>query len=113
VAARRGRHGLLRSARPRPWIRPRASRAWSRIWRYVIPLSRRIVHLGFREHLFTEVAAQESWRVQVHLPAEEAAELFLDGKEAQPRNMSGLELDEHVHVAIRTEIVPENRAEQG
>lgn len=51
--------------------------------------------------------------MEVHRPSQKLRKLALKREEAKPRDMTLFELDEHVHVALRAEIIPENRAEQG
>jgi len=51
--------------------------------------------------------------MQVDFAPEHRRELVLYIDECKPRNMTGLELDEHVDVAGRSEIVAQHRAEQG
>lgn len=54
---------------------------------------------------------EELWRHHVYTPAlQQPRELALDGDEIKSRNVAGLELDEHVDVAVRTEVVPKNGA---
>jgi hypothetical protein len=51
--------------------------------------------------------------MQVHCSPEQPAKLVLHGEEAQPRRSLRSELNEHVDVAIRAEVVAQGRAEDG
>lgn len=50
--------------------------------------------------------------MQVHPATENRGEFLLEIEEGEPRNVSGLELHEHVHVAFRPEVVAEHRPEE-
>jgi hypothetical protein len=62
---------------------------------------------GFGENPSPEILAQRVRRVQVHFPAQGLAQLLLHLEEPkEPGHVSGFELDEHVYVTLRTEVVP-------
>jgi hypothetical protein len=64
-------------------------------------------------HAIPEVSAQELGRVQVHFSAHDFGKLPLHGEECQARHMAGLELDKNIHIAVGTEIVSQDGAEEG
>jgi len=51
--------------------------------------------------------------MQVDLPTQEGREVVLEVHQRETGNVPGLELDEHVDVAVRSEVVAENRAKEG
>ena len=51
-------------------------------------------------------------RVQIDAVTEQAREFGLEVEEGQAGDVAGFELDQHVHVAVRTEVVPQDRAEE-
>ena len=67
---------------------------------------------GFAENFVAEVGAQALGRVQIDLSLEELAQLVLEGDEAEARGAPRLELDEHVDVALRREVIAEDAPEQ-
>ena len=71
-----------------------------------------ILYLRLGPNLLPEIGAEKRWRIQVDRPSEDRRELVLHGKEGQPRNMSGLEFDQHVDVALRAKIIAQDRAEE-
>jgi len=90
------------------------SLAWSRICCRLTAGSRRdILIFGFREHLAAEVAADGRRSVEVDGPIEQSAQFFLHPEEPEPRRPSRLELNQHVHVAVGTEIVAQCGPEHG
>lgn len=60
----------------------------------------------------SEVRAQESRGVQVHLPTEKGLQLFLDRDEAQADALPGHEVDQYVDITLRPKLAPEHRAEE-
>ena len=50
--------------------------------------------------------------MKIHRAPQQVAQFSLHGDEFQPRNMSGLELHEDVHVALIGEVVAEHRSEE-
>src|SRR5437660_7485875 len=73
------------------------------------------VILRFRlgEDPIAEVAAQRTWRVQVHRSPQNLRELFREGDEGEAGHSSGLELDEDVDVAVGSEVGAEDGSEEG
>jgi hypothetical protein len=65
-----------------------------------------ILDLGFRQDPISETGAEESRRVEVYLPSQDPRELLFHGKQSEAGNVAGLEFDEHVHIAVRSEITP-------
>src|SRR5215213_3478688 len=72
-----------------------------------------ILNLGFRQHLVSEIGAQETPGVEVHLPAKDLGKLCFHGKERQARHVTGLELHQDIDVALGPEVVPQDRTEEG
>jgi len=72
-----------------------------------------IERFGAPQDLIANSWIEELWRHHVHAPAvQQLRELALDRDEVESRNVARLELDEHVYVAVRAEVVPKNRAKQ-
>src|SRR2546427_7240433 len=102
-----------KSARFRPRVISTASRAWSSIWRrYTLGSRRDVLHLGFRQRLLAEVAAQELGGVQINLPAQGLAQLRLHAEKLQAWNMVWLEFDQNVEVTLGGKNVPQDRPGQ-
>jgi hypothetical protein len=75
--------------------------------------SRRLIEsIGLGEYLVTEVGAQKTGRIQVDAAPQNLGELILHPEERQPGDMVRLELDQHVDIAVGTEVVAEHRPEQ-
>jgi hypothetical protein len=73
-----------------------------------------ILNLGASQDFVTDPAIEELGRDEIHTPAtKESRELVLQPNETESRNMPGLELHEHVDVAIGAEVVPQDGAEEG
>src|SRR6266508_377622 len=73
-----------------------------------------IERLGLAQHLVPNEWMQGLRHVEIHLAPQEAGELLLDLRQGEVRiSVLGLELDEHVDVAVGSEVVAEDRAEQG
>src|SRR6185295_1302371 len=73
-----------------------------------------ILNLSGPQYFVANSVVQELRGHQIHGPAsEERGELVLETNETQSRHVSGLELDEHVDVALGPEILPQDGAEQG
>src|SRR5262245_34365579 len=93
-----------RTARSLPAANPMASLAASRLWRS------RSISLGIidrqcsRNNLVSKIAAQPACRVEVDLPPDDPRQLVLHAEELPARRVTGLEFDEHVHVAVGPEI---------
>jgi hypothetical protein len=66
---------------------------------------------GVEQDAVAEVAAERRARIQIDAPAQEGRQLFLQTEEGEARRAAILELDQHVHIAFRSEVVPEDRAE--
>src|SRR5947209_1724327 len=101
-----------RLARVRPIAKPRASRAASSMWRSRVSSSTYVQGLRRPEHAPPNVATQRGRRRQVNPAAQNIRKLSLDRREAQPNARTGLELDEHVDVAVVAEIIPHRRPEE-
>ena len=71
-----------------------------------------ILHLGFRQHLVTELLAERSLCVQVHAAIEELAQLFLDAEERQVRYVLRLELDQHVNITVPCKVAAQYGTEK-
>jgi hypothetical protein len=65
----------------------------------------------FSENPLAEARAQRPARMQVHSATQDRREFVGHVDEGQSRGASGHELDEDVHVALRSKIVPGDRAE--
>src|SRR5438876_1997533 len=46
------------------------------------------------------------------MTTEEARKLILDVEDPETDHLAGLEFDQHIHVAARTEVIPQNGTEQ-
>jgi hypothetical protein len=57
--------------------------------------------------------AEELRRVEVHLAAEDLGKLGFHPKEVEPWYVIGLELDQHIDIAVGTEILSQDRPKQG
>jgi len=73
---------------------------------------RDILNLGVGERSIAEVGAQKPCGVKINPAAEDCRQLFLHREEIEAWGVTGLELDDHVHVAVWPEIVTEYRAEE-
>jgi hypothetical protein len=91
-----------------------ACRAASSICRIRTASLTGILHLGPGYHFSSKVPAEILGRAEIHLAAENSEELFLEIKETEKSgDVSGLELDEYVYVAVRTKVFPQHRPKQG
>jgi hypothetical protein len=73
-----------------------------------------IQRFGARQDLIANPRIQELRCHHVHAPAlQESGDLALDGDEVQAGNVTRLEFDQYVDVAIWSKIVAKYRAEQG
>ena len=71
-----------------------------------------VLHLGHFQNLLSEVTAEVAVRSSVRCAAEDRRELNLHAREADEADgLAGLELHEHVDVAVRPEVRPQDRAE--
>src|SRR5262245_30248198 len=114
VSARFRRRSESKSFRCLPRTSSKASRAWSRMCaRQTRASCCGIDRLGLGQHSIAEVGTQEARSVEVHLPAEDLAELFLNGEKGEPRHVPWLELDQDVDVALGPEVLPQHRTEEG
>src|SRR5579885_3179981 len=83
------------------------------MWRSRTMVSwRDILNLGFCQRSIAEVSAQKGRRVEIHFPAKNFGEFALETEKLQARYESGIEFDEHIHVAAWLEVVTQDRSEQ-
>ena len=77
--------------------------------------SLRILHHGLRDHVFPEVPAEIVRRAHVDTPAaHHRGELTFHRRQTQQSGyVAGFELNQHVDIACRAEVVPHHRPEQG
>ena len=68
--------------------------------------------LRFLQHLVTEVLAQRVRRVQVHAASQDPRQLLLHREEGESRGLSWLELDQDIDVAVRREVITQDRTEE-
>src|SRR5690349_960459 len=73
---------------------------------------RDILNFGLAQGFIAEVVAQEPRCVQVDAASENPRELILHGEEGETRRAPREELDEHVDIAVRPEIVAQDRSEE-
>jgi hypothetical protein len=59
------------------------------------------------------MATQVAGGAKVDLPACQTRKLVFHGHYGETRDMARFEFDQDIDVAVRTEIVPEDRAEKG
>lgn len=73
------------------------------------------VILDFRlsQHPLPEEPAQEARSIEIHLATDDLGQLTFPIEEFPPWHMPLLEFHQDIHVAVRPEIVPEDRAEKG
>ncbi len=73
-----------------------------------------ILNLRLRHHFFPKIAAQIFRRAQIDLAAAENARqlLFHVIKLEEPDSAAGLEFDQHINIAIRTEIRTQDGTEK-
>src|ERR1700693_1202407 len=84
------------------------------MWRMGTVSSRLDIHLlGLSQDLVAEVLAQRVHGVQVDPPAQDLRQLILHAREREARRTTRLKLDQHVNVAIRREVVAQDRTEEG
>src|SRR5438552_7768574 len=69
--------------------------------------------LCFGQHLVAKVLTELVRRLQISAPAQDVGELFLHREVGEAGGLALLELDKHIYVAIRREVVAEYRAEKG
>src|SRR6266496_348699 len=74
--------------------------------------SRRILYLGLREHAVANPVVEELGGHQVHLPSEKRGEFRLNRDDLPTGNVFLLELVQHIDVAVRAEIISQDRAEE-
>jgi hypothetical protein len=76
--------------------------------------SRRVIlNSGLRQHAVPEVGAEELGGVELDALVEEVGELSLQAEEGQAGDVAGFELDEDVDIAVRAEVLAQDRAEEG
>ncbi len=73
---------------------------------------RDILDPGLGQNPPAEIGTQKPWCVQVNSPPEDLRQLLFQREEFEARNVSRLELDQHVNVTVRPEIVAKHRSEQ-
>jgi hypothetical protein len=72
----------------------------------------RILYLGLAQDVLAEIATEIRGSSQVDFATEEIRELSLDPRHPdQSDAVSRLKLHEHVHVAVRTELIAQNGPE--
>src|SRR5260370_1741245 len=102
------------SPRDRPLTMATVSRAQSSMWRIgTVSSGSDIQFLGFGQHLVAKVFTELVRSLQISAPAQDVGELFLHRKVGEARGVPLIELDEHIYVAVRGEVVAEYRAEKG
>src|SRR5450759_3839307 len=89
-------------------------RAASSIWcRRTQSSLRDKLDLGFGHHFFTEVAAKETLGAQIDAAADDLAQLVLHADHVEEGDLGlGCELHQHVHVALRPEVVAQYGPEE-
>jgi hypothetical protein len=50
--------------------------------------------------------------VQIDRPPHQFGQFILQGKKGEPRYVARLKLDQHIHIALRAEVIAQDRAEQ-
>src|SRR5258706_13709227 len=84
------------------------------MWRIGTVSSRLDIHfLRLCQDLVAEVLAQLLRGSEVDAPAEDLCQFLRDVEEREARGLARLELDQNVHVAVRPEVVAQDRAEEG
>ena len=84
------------------------------MWRMRIRSSFRILDLRSIENVLPEVSAQLRRCPQIHLSPQDIGKFHLHSCQANKAdNLFRLEFDQHVYVACRAEIIPENGSEEG
>ena len=68
--------------------------------------------LRLSQYVVSKILAEALRRIQVHLPTEQRRKLLLHAEERQAGNMPRLEFGEHIHVALRTEVLAQHRPKQ-
>jgi hypothetical protein len=72
------------------------------------------LHLGTREDSIPEATIQVLGPYHIHaVSSQETREFFLDRNKPKAHDMTWFKLDQHIYVAVRSEIVPQDRAEEG
>src|SRR2546425_1558326 len=103
--ARLKTRSVSRSDRFRPTTSCMASRACSSMWsRRIRSRSGGILIFGLGQDVVAEVSTQKLGCVQVDLESEDLGEFLLHGEGGESWHVCILELNEHVHVAVGTEI---------
>jgi hypothetical protein len=84
------------------------------MWRSRVKLSLRdILNLGLSEGSGAEVLAQETRSAEIHPALQNFPKLGLQSEELEARYKAGLEFHQNVHVAVRPEVITQDRAKQG
>jgi hypothetical protein len=73
---------------------------------------RLIFDLRLAQNFVAQIFAQKSPSVEVHFSPKKLGEFALHGKEIKPDRSVRLELDQHVDVAVRAEVIAKDRPEQ-
>src|SRR5438045_2489761 len=71
-----------------------------------------ILDFGVGEHAVAYPSIQVPGRYKVHFSTENFVQLFLDVSDLPSGDMSVLEFIKNVNIAIRAEIIPENRSKE-
>src|SRR6266849_10601542 len=71
-----------------------------------------ILDNGFGLHALTEVGTEPLQGVEIDLAPKEIRQLLLHAEERETRNVVRIELDQHVDVTVRAEVVAQDRPEQ-
>jgi hypothetical protein len=75
--------------------------------------SRRVIEHGcLSGYVGPEVWAEPFPGVQIDRATDKRGQLLLNGEECQARYVAWLEVDQHVYVALRSEVVTQHRAEE-
>jgi hypothetical protein len=91
-----------------------ASLAASSMWRMRVKSSFRILHLRSIENVLPEVSAQLRRCPQIDLAPQDIGKFHFHSCQANKAdNRSRHEFDQHVYIACRTEIIPEDGSEEG
>ena len=66
------------------------------------------MYLSLGKYLLTKVPTEKLRGIQIHFPAKDVGKFVLHSKKGQPRHMSGLELYQHINIAVRPKIVSQS-----
>src|SRR5205807_4695415 len=73
---------------------------------------RDILNLGFGHHSIAKVRAKEARGVKINSSPDNLRELCLHPEEVEPRRKSGVKLNHHVDVAVRSKIRTKHRSKE-